>query len=89
MLTSLLATPLGALPAALISAGAFGVAHLASGWRALGFSVGFALAMQGLVELSSGVLLAIAVHAIYDLLAAWLAQRVRASEPPVGLGFGP
>jgi hypothetical protein len=53
-------------------------AHFAAGWRSAGFGVMFALAMQALVWLSDGLLLAVLTHAVYDLIAAWLGHRLAA-----------
>jgi membrane protease YdiL (CAAX protease family) len=77
VLTALLTAPLGILPAALVSAATFGLAHLAAGWRAVGFSMAFALGMQGLVVLSGGLAVAMVVHATHDLSATWLARHRR------------
>jgi membrane protease YdiL (CAAX protease family) len=76
VLTAVLTGPLGFWAAAAVSAGLFGLAHLAAGWRSAGFGVGFALAMQALVGLSGGLLLAVLTHAVYDLIAAWLGHRL-------------
>lgn len=79
VLTLLLATYFGYWPAAAASAILFGLAHLSSGWRAVPIGAVFALAMQYLVFVSDGLLLAVAVHIVYDLIATWLGQKV--AEP--------
>ncbi len=76
LLTQLLATGTGYWSAALASALLFGLAHLASGWRAMAHGVVFALAMQWLVHASGGLLVAVVVHVIRDLVAARLANRL-------------
>ena len=76
VLTLLLAGAVGYWPAAIGSALLFGLGHLASGWRTVGPSIAFALAMQAIVLLSGGLLLAIFVHAAYDLVTAWLGHRI-------------
>lgn len=81
VLTFLLAAHFGLLPAAAVSAVLFGLAHLSSGWRAASISVLFAAAMQWLVVWSGGLLAAILVHAVYDLIAAWLGHRLADRSP--------
>lgn len=76
VLTLLLAGPVGYWPAATASALLFGLGHLAGGWRTAGPSIAFALAMQAIVSLSGGLLLAVFVHVAYDLVAAWLGHRI-------------
>ena len=76
VLTLILASFIGYWSAAIASALLFGLGHLSAGWRGAGSGVLFALAMQAIVYLSGGLLLAALVHAIYDLLAAWLGNRI-------------
>lgn len=76
VLTLILAGLVGYWAAAIASALLFGLGHLSGGWRAAGASTAFALAMQTLVFLSGGLLLAVLVHAVYDLLAGWLGRRL-------------
>ncbi|MEM7358382.1 MAG: CPBP family intramembrane glutamic endopeptidase [Pseudomonadota bacterium] len=76
VLTLLFAEAIGYWPAAIVSALLFGMAHLSSGLRALPASIFFALAMQLLVFVSGGLLLAVVVHIAYDLIAAWLGRRM-------------
>ena len=61
---------------ALLSAAAFGVSHSTQGARAGLVGAAFALAMQGLVHLSGGLSIAVAVHLAYDLTAAWWGRRL-------------
>jgi membrane protease YdiL (CAAX protease family) len=75
VLTGLLTIPLGAGTASIVSAGVFGLGHFTQGWRGLVYSAGFGLALQGVVVLSGGLLLAIVVHVAYDLCAARLGRR--------------
>ena len=85
VLTLLLASLLGYWPAALVSAVLFSLAHLSAGKRAVIFGIPFALAMQVLVWFSGGLVLAIIVHAAYDLVAAWLGHRldIRERDPVI------
>lgn len=76
VLVMALAEPLGYWPAAIVSAVAFALAHLSSGWRAVPFGLLFALAMQLLVFITGGLLLAIVIHIAYDLFAAWRGHRL-------------
>lgn len=55
--------------AAAVSAVAFGAVHAIQGWRSVGWIVLFALVLQGLVVLTDTLVLAMAVHAIYDFIA--------------------
>ena len=56
--------------AALLSALAFALAHLAQGWRSAGWVLLFALVVQGLVALTGTLILAMLVHLVYDLIAS-------------------
>src|SRR4029077_13761844 len=54
---------------------AFAIAHIMQGWRGvLGTGV-IALLMHGIVYLTQGLYLAIAVHAAYDLVVGTIAVR--------------
>ncbi|WP_223788179.1 CPBP family intramembrane glutamic endopeptidase [Marinicella meishanensis] len=75
LLTGLLMIHLEWWAAALISAMAFGLAHLSGGRRAAASGVLFALSMQGLVWFSGGLAMAMMAHVVYDLMAAWLGHR--------------
>lgn len=70
-----------ALPAALLAALAFGLGHLAQGWRGLLFSTLMALAMQALVAVSGGLLLAMLAHLGYDVLVQLLPEDDRVRIP--------
>jgi membrane protease YdiL (CAAX protease family) len=75
--TGLFATLTGSLVAgALLSAVAFGVAHAVQGWRSAAAIVAFALAFQGLYWLSGTLLVGMAVHAVYDLVAGLAYARL-------------
>jgi membrane protease YdiL (CAAX protease family) len=63
--------------AALISSIAFAVAHATQGWKSAAVVFGVALVMHGLVAFTGGLLPAIVVHAVYDLIAGY-AISVRA-----------
>lgn len=78
VLTALLGEALGMWPAVLLSALAFGGAHLGQGWRGAGFSAAFGLALQLLCFMHGGLLAAILVHFAYDMLAAFLGHRLMA-----------
>lgn len=76
VLVLLLAAWTGSPVAWAVAAVAFGLGHLGSGPRAFWFSATFGAAMQVVVALSGGLLLAVLAHAAYDLLAAHLASRL-------------
>ena len=54
---------------ALVAAISFGAAHATQGWKSASLIVLFALAFQSLVWLSGTLVLAMAVHAAYDVTA--------------------
>jgi membrane protease YdiL (CAAX protease family) len=58
-----------ALPAAIIASAVFGLSHILQGWKNVVIVAIIALAIQGLVIWSGSLYLAIAMHAIYDLVA--------------------
>jgi len=69
--------------AVAVSAIAFGVAHAVQGWKSGIAIVAIALLMQGLVAVTGTLVVAMAVHAVYDIvagLAAGRAARRRALE---------
>ena len=82
VLTLVLASATGYWPAAVMSALAFGLGHASGGWRSAILAVLFALAMQSIVYISGGLLLAIVVHATYDLLVAWLGHKIHQRNTP-------
>lgn len=61
--------------AALISGGAFSMAHWIQGWKSGIVIFAIALAMQGLVALTGTLVLAMIVHASYDFVAGWFIGR--------------
>lgn len=65
----------GAVPAALAGAVFFGLAHLVQGWKSVAIVAGAALVLQGLVWVTGGLAVAIAVHAIYDVIAGFAYGR--------------
>jgi hypothetical protein len=68
--TTLLAILLGNfVVASIVCAVMFGLAHFMQGWKSMGIVVLFALVFQALVWLSGTLLLAMAVHAAYDITA--------------------
>ena len=54
---------------AVIAAISFGAAHATQGWKSASVIVLFGFAFQGLVWLSGTLVLAMAVHAAYDVTA--------------------
>lgn len=62
----------GAVGASLI----FGISHIVQGWRSAGIITVIALLLHGLVALSGTLLLAIAIHAIYDIIAGLAYGRI-------------
>lgn len=61
--------------AAAASAAAFALAHSLQGWKSALTIFALALVMQGLVALTGTLVLAMAVHAAYDLLAGYRIAR--------------
>jgi membrane protease YdiL (CAAX protease family) len=60
---------------------AFGIAHMMQGWRGVLGTAVIALLLHGIVYLTQGLYLAIAVHAAYDLVVGAIAVRhVRQDE---------
>lgn len=53
----------------LIAATVFSISHFPQGWRSVAIIFGIALVMQGLVFFTGTLLVAMAVHFIYDLTA--------------------
>ncbi len=76
-------TAAGAVIASLI----FGVSHIVQGWKSAAIITGIALLLHGLVLLSGTLLLAIAIHAIYDVIAGLAYGRMgeRLGYPVDGL----
>jgi hypothetical protein len=64
----------GWLSAALLSV-AFALAHWSQGWKSLAAIVLLALVFHGLVALTGVLVLAMAVHAAYDLLVGGMIQK--------------
>jgi membrane protease YdiL (CAAX protease family) len=74
---TLLAAALGSpLAGVLLSATAFGVAHMTQGWRTAAIVCVFALSFQMLVWLSGALYLAMAVHLAYDITAGMTYARL-------------
>lgn len=72
VLTGMLALWLEPWAAWVVSALAFGFSHCSQGWRGFLGGVAFAIALQGVVFLSGGLLLAIVAHMAYDFGAVWI-----------------
>lgn len=66
--------------AVLVSAVAFAVAHALQGWKSAIVIFVMALAMHGLVFLTGTLVIAMVVHAVYDLLAGVLGAREAGGE---------
>ena len=73
LLSRLLGRP---LPAALIASAVFGLSHILQGWKNAVIIGIVALAMHGLVIWSGSLYIAMAVHAIYDLVAGFTYGRL-------------
>jgi membrane protease YdiL (CAAX protease family) len=65
--------------AALVCAVAFALAHSAQGWKSGAIVFGIALVMHGLVALTGTLVLAMVVHAVYDLVAGSLIAKEAAA----------
>lgn len=74
-------------PAIFLSAMAFAVVHAVQGGKAMAIIFGIALVLQGVVQLTGTLVIAMIIHAIYDLIAGAVAMRrvkaLMAAEPPV------
>lgn len=66
--------------AALITSFTFGVAHALQGLKSAAIIALFALAMQAFVHWTGGLLLAMAIHAIYDVTAGFTYGRLMAAR---------
>ena len=62
--------------ASLLSAGLFGAAHALQGFKSAAVIVVFAMAFQLLVWTSGSLLLAMIVHAVYDITAGFTYGRL-------------
>lgn len=62
------------LSAAVLSL-AFGLAHLTQEWKSVGIVIAMALLMHGLVAFTGTVVIAMVVHAAYDVIAGILGSR--------------
>ncbi|MEA3246930.1 MAG: CPBP family intramembrane glutamic endopeptidase [Gemmatimonadota bacterium] len=67
------------VPAILLSAMAFAVAHAVQGGRAMAIVFAIALVFHGIVQLTGTLVIAMVVHAAYDVVAGFAAGR-RAKE---------
>jgi hypothetical protein len=57
------------LAAAIVASLIFGLSHVVQGWKSAAIITVIALLLHGLVALSGTLLLAIAIHSIYDIVA--------------------
>jgi membrane protease YdiL (CAAX protease family) len=67
--------------AALISALAFAVGHALQGWKSMVVIFAMACSMHALVWYTGTLVVAMAVHAIYDLLAPTVRRRILRVSP--------
>lgn len=67
---------IGPEAAVLAAAAMFALAHLAQGWRAAPLVLAFAAGFHVLVAASGGLAVAIAVHALYDVIAGFASARL-------------
>ncbi|MGH7654328.1 MAG: CPBP family glutamic-type intramembrane protease [Gemmatimonadaceae bacterium] len=83
VLTSILWHALGVgWLAAVVSAVAFAASHAVQGWKSMAVIFVMACSMQLLVSYTGTLVIAMAVHAMYDLLAPTLRRRIL-REPPI------
>ena len=77
----------GPLPAAIIASAVFGFSHILQGWKNAVIIGIVALVMHGLVIWSGSLYIAMAVHAIYDLVAGFTYGRLgeRLGYPSEGI----
>jgi len=66
----------GPLPAAIVAATVFGLSHILQGWKNVGIIAVVALAMHGLVIWSGSLYIAMAIHAVYDVVAGLACGRL-------------
>ena len=84
VLTTLLASYLqNVYIAALISAIAFGFAHMIQGWRSVISTTAIGILMQALVAVASSLVPAMVVHATYDFVAGMLVPKWYAATLPL------
>lgn len=84
VLTSILWYALGSVwIAAFISAVAFAAGHAVQGWKSMAVIFVMACSMQLLVNYTGTLVIAMAVHAVYDLCAPTVRRRIL-REPPTG-----
>lgn len=82
ILTDLLGNPWIAAP---ILAVAFGLAHRVQGWKSVGVIVVMALLMHALVQFTGALVVAMAVHALYDIGAGlWGVFATQQRSAPKG-----
>jgi len=63
--------------AAALSAGAFTLVHVAQGWKTMIVIFIIAISMQALVWVTGTLIVAMAVHTVYDLIAGLIVTRRR------------
>lgn len=79
-----------AVAGAALASLVFGLSHIVQGWKSAGIITVIALLLHGLVALSGTLLLAIAIHAIYDIVAGLAYGRMgeRLGYPIDGIPAG-
>ncbi len=70
-------------PAVIISATAFAFSHALQGWKSMVVIFIMACSMHALVWYTGTLVIAMVVHATYDLLAPTVRRRI-SPEPPIG-----
>ncbi|HEU4830053.1 MAG TPA: CPBP family intramembrane glutamic endopeptidase [Gemmatimonadales bacterium] len=65
-----------ALAGAVIASLIFGISHIVQGWKSAAIITVIALLLHALVALSGTLLLAVAIHSIYDLVAGLAYGRI-------------
>ena len=58
-----------ALAGAVVASLIFGISHIVQGWKSAAIITIIALLLHGLVALSGTILLAVVIHAVYDIVA--------------------
>ena len=76
--------PGGPLPALILSAVAFGVAHLYQGWAGAGSTVLFGLALGVLTLLAGSIIPAVAIHVTQDVAAGLTNYRLKSAPVTAG-----
>ena len=68
-------------PAALVAALVFSLAHSTQGWKSASIIFVVALTMQALVVFTGTLILAVIIHAVYDLVTGYEIGRTAQRYP--------